>query len=92
MAQLPNNPKTGKPFKSDEDLQNFIRNFLKGPTRIEKPRDPEADEPVLIESGGTGKVVRKKDIERVRHQDKLREAKEQYEQNIAKMEAAAMDW
>ena len=88
MAQLPNNPKTGKPFKSDEELQKFVLNFLKGPTRIEKPRDPEADEPVLIESGGTGKIVRKKDIERVRHQDKLREAKEQYEQNLAKMEAA----
>ena len=88
MAQLPNNPKTGKPFKSDKELQKFVLNFLKGPTRVDAPRDPEADEPQLIESGGTGKVVRKKDIKRVRQQDKLREAKEQYEQNIAKMEAA----
>ena len=92
MAQLPNNPKTGKPFKSDEDLQNFIRNFLlKGPTEKEiaemAQKQHMSNEPVLIDSGGTGKIVPAKDVRRVRQQDKLRAAREQYEQNKAFMDA-----
>ena len=88
MPQAPTNPKTGKPFTEKEIFQFLTSRPTDKEVSKAAQKQHMSDEPTLIESGGTGKVVPKKDVRRVREQDKRKKAIEEYEQKKSRMEAA----